>query len=84
MAGKTALVLREVLSRQSANTLSPIRIVINLSKHLFPQLIFTVTLFLVILTKLVHYMYWRDYCLVVVAFVFTINRFLGSMFNLLM
>ena len=85
VAGKTALVLREhVLSRQSANTLSPIRIVINLSKHLFPQLIFTVTLFLVILTKLMKYMYWRDYCLVVVAFVFTNNTFLGSMFNLLM
>ena len=85
VVGKTALVLREqVLSRPFANTLSPIRIVINLSKHLFPQLIFTVTLFLVFLTKSINYMYWREYCLVVVAFILTTNTFLGSMFNLLM
>ena len=76
---KTTFVVRgQVSSNPFANTLSPIKIAINLSKHTLPQLIFIVALFSILLSKLMNYMNWRDYCLV--AFIFTLNKFTLNIF----
>ena len=82
---RTFVVLRDQTSTSLlASTISPRRIIINLTKHSVPQLFFTVTLLLVFFFKLLKYRYGQYFCLNAVAFIFTTTTFLGSVLNCLM
>ena len=82
---KTAVVLRDQsTSYISVSTMSPGKIIINLTKHSLPQLLFIITLLLVFFSKLLKYRYGQYLCLNAVAFIFTTITFSGSVLNCLM